>query len=332
MTIGDTLNVSAGAIAATTLSPGTANVTAATVVLAAGGTGGSIGPIATDIGELTATTYDGSVSITNVGSAVLTVDSITADQGGQAPAVNTNATYGATGVVYNTTPNASPTYAVGSNNATITSAGPVVLNSISATGTATVEGEYIVEGDGSSQAIDAGNVDLEATGTANYQGQVTFANGAGGDTLTLPSTGPTWTALGFLNGAAMAGDPIVVSGASQSTNDATFTIASVSGYTLTLQQSFALSPETESDVSVSNGSIGIASAPNSSSTTPTAIDVAEADGFSATTTNGNIFLTTGSQVNSTAVDVVAGGTGNVSVTSSASSLTIQNITANGATW
>ena len=64
----------------------------------------------------------------------------------------------------------------------------------------------------------------------------------------------------------MAGDSIVVSGASQSVNDATFTIASVSGYTLTLQQSYVLYPETESDVSVSNGMIGLASPPDSTST------------------------------------------------------------------
>jgi len=492
LTIGDTLNLSAGTIAgATNLPTGAVNLTAGTVVLAAGGSGGSIGPLTTNIGQLTATTTDGSIAITNLGSGPLTVNSIVADQGGQGPTVNTNQTYGAVGVVYNSTPNSTPTYLAGSSNVTITSAGPIALNSISATGNLTVEGEYIVEGNGASQAIDAQNVDLDAIGAVhgpvqapvtftpnatgdtmalpttgptwtslgfaagglvtvtgdanaandgtftiasisldgftltltvsnvltsessanvgvgtplsvtfsggntmantgptwtslgftqggqitvagaanpandgtftiatitgntltlttsplqsetaevavgagaagNYQGQVTFANSATGDTLTLPSTGPTWTALGFLDGTAMAGDPLVLSGASQTTNDATFTIASVSGYTLTLQQSFALAPETES-ASVSNGMIGMASSPNSTSTTPTAIDVAETDGFTATTTNGNIYLAAGGQVNSTAVDVVAGGTGNVSVTSSASSLTIQNITANGAT-
>ena len=173
VTIGDTLNVSAGSIAATTVSAGTANVTAGTVVLAAGRTGGSIGPIATDIGELTATTYDGSVTVTNVGTAQLTVDNIAADQNGNAPTTNTSSSFGATGIVYNTAASGTtPSYAVGSNNATITSAGPVILNTISATADVSVTGEYIVEGDGASQAIDAVNVDLTATGAANYQGQL----------------------------------------------------------------------------------------------------------------------------------------------------------------
>ncbi len=165
----------------------------------------------------------------------------------------------------------------------------------------------------------------------NYQGQVTFANSSTGDTLTLPDTGPTWAELGFLSGIAMAGDAIVVSGASETANDASFTIASVSGYTLTLQQSYVLSPETESDVSVSNGMIGLVRSANSTSTASSPIDLYETNDFTATTTNGSIYLSLGSSVDSTAVDVVAGGTGNVSVTSSASSLTIENITANGAT-
>ena len=62
-------------------------------------------------------------------------------------------------------------------------------------------------------------------------GQVTFAQGSTGDTLTLPTTGSTWSSLGFA-----AGDPIVVSGAIASADDGAFTIASVSGYTLTLTQ------------------------------------------------------------------------------------------------
>ena len=126
----------------------------------------------------------------------------------------------------------------------------------------------------------------------------------------------------------MAGDSIVVSGATTAANNATFTIASVSGYTLTLEESFAVIAETEPTVAVSDGMIGLAKASNSTSTATTAIDIALASDFSATTTNGNIYLTAGSV--STAVAVVAGGTGNVSVTSGQSSLTIQNITATGA--
>src|SRR5262249_47250212 len=147
-------------------------------------------------------------------------------------------------------------------NVNIQSDGPVVLNSISATGTVGIQGESIVEGNAQSQDIVADYVVLVATGTANYQGQVTFANNAGGDTLTRPNTAPTWTSFGFT-----PGDAIMVSGASAKVNDAAFTVASISpdGYTLTLTDSYVVEPETEPNVTVADGMIGLASAPLSAS-------------------------------------------------------------------
>ena len=105
-----------------------------------------------------------------------------------------------------------------------------------------------------------------------------------------------------------------------------FTVASVSGYVLTLTQSesFVLTPETSPNVTVGNGMIGVAN---------TSISLSDVPLFSATTANGSIYLEPGAGVNSTAVNVNAGGmygmANNVSVTSQASFLTIERITATG---
>ena len=237
-----------------------------------------------------------------------------ADQGGQAPIAIDGQ------IVYNSTPSSStPTYSPGTNPVTIASTGPIVLNSVSATGDVTISGEYMVEGNAQSPNIIAPSVDLVATGTADYRGEVTFAQGSAGDTLTLPATGSTWGSLGFA-----AGDPIVVSGAIASANDGAFTIASVSGFTLTLTASYVLIPETQAGVTVGDGMIGQASA---------AIAFSDVPLFSASTANGEIYLAPGGGVDSTAVDVSAGGmhgmANGVSVTSAADFLTIENIIATG---
>jgi hypothetical protein len=317
-----------------------ANLVAGAVDLMTTGTGSSIGAIttgsaagtvaaylilSTNVGRLTATTNDGDVFIQN-GSSALTIDSVVANQGGQAPTVNQDR------IVYNSSPGSgTPTYSPGTSLVQITSAGPILLNSISATGDVTITGEYIVEGNGQSQSIIAPSVELNATGAANYEGQVTFAGGTStsGDTLTLPSTGPTWSALGFATATAMAGDPIVIAGASDTANNGTFTIASVSDRTLTLQQSFVLDPETELDVTVGDGMIGLPSTVSSNAAIG-AIDLSEVATFSAQTTNGSIYLALGNGVDSTAASVTAGGTGNVAVRSAANFLTVENITALGA--
>jgi hypothetical protein len=305
------------------------NLIAGAVNLATYGTNGSIGastdPIVTDTTALTTATADGSIFITNEGTgAPLTVASVAAYQQGQAPIVNDDQ------VVYNSTPGQSmATYSSGSSDVALASAGPVVLNSVSATGTVAVTGQYIVEGNGPSQAVTAQSVQLDANGTANYLGRVTFADGPGGDTLTLPD-GQAWTAYGFAAGTAMAGQSIVISGAGDTPNDGAFTIQSVSGSTLTLQQSYALDPEAESNVTVGDGMIGLVSPPNSASPASAPIDLAATNDFSAVTVNGNIELSLGRSVNSTAVSVFAGGTGDVGITSSADFLTIESVIANGA--
>ena len=305
------------------------NLIGSEVDLTATGIYGSIGyvsvPIRTDTHELTAATVDGGVYIDNENNDTpLIVNSIVADQDGQAPVVNDNQ------VVYNSTPSATtPNYSSGSSDVSIVSSGPIVLNSISATGSVAITGVYIVEGNGQSQAIVAQSVRLDATGAANYQGQVTFAESQDGDTLTLPN-GQDWTLYGFTAGSTMAGESIVISGASQTANDGTFIIQSISNNTLTLQQSYTLDAETEDDVTVGDGMIGLESPPDSTSTASYPIDLAATDDFNADTSNGNIDLSLGNSVDSTAVSVTAGGTGNVGITSSANFLTVENITATGA--
>ena len=411
-------------------------ITAGAVDLNATGSG-SVIFATTQVGEITATTSDGYVAIDNISTAPLTVEAVTADSGGQGPTVNDDQVEfndNPNGVYYSnysTDSNTENSYALATPNdvsgpgpftvytstgstltfyasdCSISSPGPILLNSISATGDLTVSSEYIVEGNGPSQAIVAQNVSLTATGAALHQGQVQFADGngtIGGDTLTLPA-GTDWTSFGFsapavvhslsvnfsgdtitssgnwpqgfaagdqitVSGAANAAndgtfiiqsisgttlivaagsvnvfetdsgdtavtitvdDSIIVSGATETANDGTFTIASISNNTLTLQQSYVLDPETEANVTVGDGMIGLTTPPDSGNTASYPIYLAKTDSFTAATTNGNVFLSLGSSVDSTAVSVTAGGMGNVSLSSSANYLTIENITANGNT-
>ena len=152
-----------------------------------------------------------------------------------------------------------------------------------------------------------------------HTGQV-FANttsNTSGDTL----TGPNWSSLGFANG-----DSIYVAGAINSPDTGVFTIATVVNNVLTLtpNDSYVLAPETQPDVTVGDGMIGLLNA---------AVSLSDVPLFVATTANGGIYLETGTAVNSTAYFVLAGGmngmTNNVSVTSQANFLTIENIIATG---
>ncbi len=305
--------LTAGAVDLTTTGPGSD-------IGFAGGSLSTYFPIATRSGapgqglELTAATNDGSVYIQDSSPAGLVIDSVVADQKGQAPTVSDDQ------ILFNNTPSSStPTYTSGFNNVSVTSQGPIVLNSVSATGQVGITGERILEGNAQSPNVIAPSVDLAATGTADYQGQVTFAQGSAGDTLTLPATGPNWSTLGFA-----AGDAIVVYGAVAGADDSAFTIASVSGFTLTLTASYVLIPETQAGITVGDGMIGQPSA---------AIALADVPLFDASTQNGDIYLALGGSVNSTAVNVSAGGmhgmSNGVSVTSEADFLTIENITATG---
>lgn len=254
------------------------------------------------------------ISINDTSPAGLTIGSLLAEQSGQEATINNN------NVEYNSTPNSSSaTYSVGGAGISISSIGPVTLNSISATGDVTVSGSSILQGNEQSANIITPEITLTATGTGSYQGQITFAQGSGGDTLSLPTTANSWSSYGFA-----IGNTIFIANALSSANNGIFTISSLSGNTLTLTQSFVLTPEIDNNVSVDNGIIGQASAPVSLSTAPL---------FSATTTNGSIYLNAGGSVNSTAVNVIANGRNgilnNVSVSSSAQFLIVQNITAGG---
>ena len=62
-------------------------ITAGAVDLNATGSGSAIFAT-TQVGEITATTNDGRVSIDNISTAPLTVEAVTADSGGQGPTVN----------------------------------------------------------------------------------------------------------------------------------------------------------------------------------------------------------------------------------------------------
>jgi hypothetical protein len=269
--------------------------------------------------ELTVATNDGFVYIQDSSPAGLMINSVVADVGGQAATVVDGQ------IVVNSTPGSStPTYISVPTDFTyvaISSTGPVVLNSVSSVGAVDITGAYILEGNAQSPTIIAPEVDLVAAGTAAYEGQVAFAQGSSGDTLTLPATGNNWNYYGFSD--LMDGDSIVVSGAIASADDGAFTIKSVSGDILTLTQSFVLTTETQL-VMVGDGMIGQASA---------AIALSDVPLFTATTNDGAIYLELGSAVDSTAANVSAGGMNGVanaaSVTSEANFLTIENIDATG---
>jgi hypothetical protein len=192
----------------------------------------------------------------------------------------------------------------------------VTLNNLSATGTINVSGTSIVQGIEQSPNIIAQSITLSATGRSSYQGPVTFAQGSQGDTLTLSGSQSNFA----------IGSVIFISNALSSNNNGEFTVSAVSGSAgsgntliLTLTQSYVLTAETDSSVTVGNGIIGQATNPIVLSSVPL---------LNASTVNGSIYLSAGAAVNSTAVAVIAGGgNSNVSLISSAQYLSIQNITA-----
>ena len=326
-----TIQLAVNGSIASAFSPTSSNVnlTASAVNLTTSGSQSAIGgyytagvfasaPITTQSGvpgqslELTAATNDGLVNIQDSSPVGLTIKSVTANQAGQAPLVSNGQ------VVYNSTPSAAagPTYISGSNDVTINSPGPIVLNSVSATGNVTITGQYILEGNEQSPNVIAQSVDLVATGTADFKGQVTFAQSPTGDTLT--NTGSTWGNLTFA-----AGDSIVISGAIARADNGVFTIKSVSGNTLILTQSFVLTPLTQA-VTVGDGMIGLTSSHFFVGGSP----------LFCQRTHGDIYLNAGNAVNSTAVNVSAGTVGAVttddaSVMSNANFLSIGEIFATG---
>ena len=302
------LNVAGAITDGTNGLAGNVNLTASGgAVLSTTGTNSAIGtatyPITTAIEALDATTNDGGVYISNSNPNGLFIDSVLAEQGGLKPTLNSN---NQVVLVSSTGSNV-----VASDDVSITATGPILLNSVTAPNmvTLTSTGNAILSSatqSGSNNVIAQGT-DLVAGGTADYQGAVTFTPSASGDTLTNTSG---WA--GF-----QAHQEIVVDGASSKADNGAFIIEGISGDTLTLNTDNVVQQETDDSVTVGNGMIGLAGGAIAS----------QVDTFSASTTNGAIFLSQSSD--STAASVTAGGNNNVSVTSSATSLTIQNITASG---
>ena len=311
-------------------------LTATDVTLYATGTNGAIGNTYKPLDLLssseghaitvTAQANDGAIFLNQWdagGNEGLILSKLTAAQGGSTASAQNNQ------VVYNSTPSSStPTYAAGNHNISIGTNGPVVVDDISATGMITLYGSSILQGDDKSPNVIATGVSLNATGTANYVGQVTYTRGTNGssDTLTLPTNAAkTWPQLGFV-----ANQQIAITGASALTNNGFFRVSSisVSGLTLILTASEIVSAETDF-VTVGNGVIGLpGSQANGQSN---ALQLTSVPQISATTVNGSMFLQLGGSVNSTAVAVTAGSANgmpnNVSIASDAQFLITKSINA-----
>jgi hypothetical protein len=251
----------------------------------------------------------------------LILSKLTAAQGGSTATAQNNQ------VVYNSTPSgSSATYTAGNHNISIATTGPVVVDEVSATGTITLAGSSILQGDDKSPNGIATSVSLNATGTANYVGQVTYTRGINNtsDTLTLPTNATkTWSQLGFV-----ANQQIAITGALAITNNGFFRVKSVSNSTLTLFESEIVSAETDF-VTIGNGVIGLPGSQSNGQSN--ALQLTTVPQFSATTANGSMFLQLGGSVNSTAVAVSAGSANgmpnNVSIASDAQFLITQSINA-----
>lgn len=295
---------------------GSPNLTAADgAVLTTTGSSSAIGtssdPIRTSIGALTATANDGGVYISDSNGPGLFINSVLANEKGQVPFIDGSNNI----VVFDplASPSDSPTNPhAGTKDVSITAKGPILLNTVNATRNVTITstGGGILDMTTAANNILAQSENLVSEGTANFLGTVTFAQNSAGDTLTRSSG--SWVTDGF-----QAGQEVIVHGAQTAGNDAAYTIQSVSSTVLVLNVVNTVTAETDAGVTVENGTIGLAENPVESTV----------ETFSASTTSGGVFLKQG--IVSTAVSVVAGGSGDVSVASIAQSLGIQTITAGG---
>ena len=263
------------------------------------------------------------ICITDVTTAGVLINSITANQLGQAPTVSSGQ------VEYNSAPSSTtPSYKPGNAGIQFNASGPIILGSVSATGEASFVGSSILEGEGQSQNIIATNVFLSATGLANYTGSVQFIPGAP-DTLLLlsPPAGTTWASLGFA-----LDQTIFISAATSASNNGSFFINGVSsdGLTLTLSSSYAVTAAT-GVVVIGNGVIGQPGTQANGSSN--SISLTTIPYFNAYANNGSIYLSLGGQVNSTASGVIAhspyGQPASVIIQSQASFLTVEGIFAEG---
>ena len=303
------------------------------------GTNSNIGADSTFGNPLTTASYTGAplsltvyaenaeyINIQDLTPAGVIINSITANQGGQAPTVSNGQ------VEYNSTPSSTtPSYKPGNSNIVFSASGPIILGSVSATGSATFSGSSILEGEGQSQNIIATSVSLTATGVANYTGSVQFIPGAP-DTLKLsPAAGTDSTSLGFAGGQT-----IFISAATSASNNGSFVIApngvSSDGSTLTLSSSYAVTAAT-GVVVIGNGVIGQPGTQANGSSN--SISLTTVPYFQAYAPNGSIYLSLGGQVNSTAVGVGAYSSDWTSqpssaiIQSQAPFLTVQSVVAQG---
>ena len=296
-----------GAVLTTTGSNGTTGLSFSAI-----GTSGS--PIRTQIGFLTATTYDGGVYISDSNGPGLTISSILAQQGGFPPVLNMNNQV----VVYNSSNDPNP----GTYNVSVTAAGnilffnaPTVSTTVRAPNAVTITstGGNIYEGQAGSVNVLAQSVNISTQGTGQFTGGVTFAQSDGGDTITR-TDGNMWFDDGF-----RPGQTITVAGATTPGNNTTYTIENVSGDVLVLTVTNTVTAEPDSNVTIDGtDSVGLAG-------DPIGLMVPN---ISASTTNGSIFLTEG--IPGTVVNVAAGGANNqASVTAgpACSTFTIDSITA-----
>jgi len=314
--------------------PTSGTMSATDVTLYATGTNGGIGNfnklnlISSSKGQaitVTAQANDGNINLAQTDAGYgwnegLILSSVTAAQGGSTATAQNNQ------VVYNSTPSSSATYVAGNHNISIATTGPVVVDEVSATGTITLTGSSILQGADKSPNVIGTNVSLNARGTANYVGQVTYTRGTRGtlDTLNLPTNATkNWSQLGFV-----ANQQIAISGAMAITNNGFFRVSSVSGLTLTLTASELVSTDTDF-VTIGNGVIGLPGSQSNGQSN--SLQLSTVPQFSATTANGSMFLQLGGSVNSTAVNVSAGSANNmpnnVNIASDAKFLITQSINA-----
>ena len=302
-----TLSLTAGGNLTAPVDNGTAQITAPTITLV----GTAIGASPTDRVEvnattlLNATTTNGNMFLGNGGPSALgslnagsgfidlDVAGAIADGNGGAGAANLIA---ANGVNLTTT---------GSNSAIGTSALPIRTAIGALTATTNDGGVYISDTNGPGLIISS--ILAQQGGfppVLNKNNQVVVNNSVGTDNVSVTATGPILLRSGPSVSTTVAAPNVVTI-----TSTGAGIVQGQAGSVNVLAQSVTLTAN--GSIGVSGGSIGLFS-PN----------------FSASTTNGGIFLTDG--IPGTAVSVVAGGAGNnASVTGSGATLTIGTITAPG---
>ncbi len=213
-----TVTAQAGALSTT----GNVSLSAGVLTIAAESIGAPTDVVQTNANSINATADYGGMYISNGSTAPLTLTAVSVGAQPNGVATNNIEIYSAGNIIID--PQANST--VGSKPVGIFNPG----------GALTLEAGETLSADGKSPT--PFNPSTITSDVSSYLGQVTFARNAGGDTMTLPASGPTWTSLGFA-----PGDTISVSGAIAAANNSNFIIASISGDTLTLTASDVVQSE-----------------------------------------------------------------------------------------